>query len=138
MARQRCVMSAMLGQLDPQTVLLRFQDIASASTGVVSTDIPESHLGDFVDLALKAKSQTITSVQLVPPAINTGNPDFGVTRSMVELGVASSRDGNAAGATSPASSRSDHSSQPSVATPDASGSQAAASAPVNLGSVCAG
>ena len=33
MARQRCVMTAMVDQLDPQTVLLRFQKIAAASSG---------------------------------------------------------------------------------------------------------
>jgi polyisoprenyl-teichoic acid--peptidoglycan teichoic acid transferase len=94
MARQRCVMSAMLAQLDPQTVLLRFQDIAKASEGVISTDIPESHLGDFVDLALKAKGQSVTSVQLVPPAVDTSDPDFDVTRTMVADGIAASEGAN--------------------------------------------
>ncbi|GAB2685812.1 hypothetical protein GCM10027194_19390 [Thalassiella azotivora] len=90
MTRQRCVMSAMLAQLDPQTLLLRFQDVAAASPQAVSTDIPQSHLGDFVDLALEARGRTITSVQLVPPAVDTGDPDFDVTRQMVADAVAAS------------------------------------------------
>ena len=87
MARQRCVMSAMLGQLDPQTVILRFKDIAEASAGIISTDMPEADLGGFADLALKAKAQPITTVQLVPPAVDTGAPDFDVTRRLVAEGI---------------------------------------------------
>lgn len=90
MARQRCVMSAMLAQLDPQTVLLRFQDIATASSGILSTDIPEADLGGFADLALKARAQPITTVQLVPPVIDTGDPDFDLTRQLVADAVAAS------------------------------------------------
>ncbi|MFP5346609.1 MAG: LCP family protein [Actinomycetes bacterium] len=97
MARQRCVMSAMLAQLDPQTVLLRFQDIAKASEGMISTDIPQSHLGSFVDLALKAKAQPVTSVQLIPPAVNTSHPDFRKTRAIVAEGIAASEAAHDAG-----------------------------------------
>lgn len=67
MARQRCVTTAMLEQLDPQSVLLRFQKIASASSGLIQTDVPQSQLGYFADLALKARSQKIRSVNFVPP-----------------------------------------------------------------------
>ena len=35
MARQRCVMTAMVQQVDPRSVVLRFQDIAAASAGVL-------------------------------------------------------------------------------------------------------
>src|SRR6476659_4439781 len=40
MARQKCVMSAMLHQVSPQTVLRNFQAIAKAGTSMVSTSIP--------------------------------------------------------------------------------------------------
>jgi anionic cell wall polymer biosynthesis LytR-Cps2A-Psr (LCP) family protein len=99
MARQRCVMSAMAAQLDPQTLLLRFQDIASAGAGVVSTDVPEADLGGFVDLALKTKAQPITGVQLVPPAIDTSDPDYDVAHQLVAAAVAASE---AAGGTASA------------------------------------
>ena len=39
-ARQKCVMTAMLNQLDPVTVLTKFNKIASASKRMVATDIP--------------------------------------------------------------------------------------------------
>ena len=44
MARQKCVMNAMLHQISPQTVLTNFEKIAKASSQMVSTDIPASEV----------------------------------------------------------------------------------------------
>ena len=88
MARQRCVMTAMLQQLNPETVLLKFNGIASASSKVISTSIPEGDLGTFVDLALKAKAQKVTSVQFVPPVIVPKHPDFAHIRALVANAIA--------------------------------------------------
>ena len=83
MARQKCVMSAMLQQLSPRTVLTRVEQIAAASKRLLSTDLPASELDTFIDLALKARSQPDASVSFVPPAVQTYDPDFGVIRAMV-------------------------------------------------------
>jgi hypothetical protein len=88
MARQRCVMNAMLGQLDPSTVLRRFQRIAEAGKQVVSTDIPAGELSTFLTLATKARGQKVTSVQFVPPLITPAHPDFGVVRTRVRSAIA--------------------------------------------------
>lgn len=88
MTRQRCTMTAMLDQMDPQTVLLKFQDIATASKKVVSTDIPQGELGSLTDLALKARSQQVSSVQFVPPLIKPVRPDYGLIRSTVQSALA--------------------------------------------------
>jgi LCP family protein required for cell wall assembly len=88
MARQRCVMTAMLQQLNPETVLLKFNGIASASSKVIQTSIPEGDLGTFVDLAIKAKSQKVTSVQFVPPLIVPKHPDFAAIRTLVANAIA--------------------------------------------------
>jgi polyisoprenyl-teichoic acid--peptidoglycan teichoic acid transferase len=93
MARQRCVMSAMLQQFDPGNVVLRFQDIAKAGKEVVSTDIPASELDTFVRLAMKTKRQKITSVQFVPPLIETARPNFGLIRKKVREGIEASKQG---------------------------------------------
>lgn len=90
MARQRCVMTAMLQQLNPQTVLLKFQDLARAGSSIVRTDIPQDQLGMFVDLALKAKSQKVRSVNFVPPLINPWSYDAAVVRSTVARDIAAS------------------------------------------------
>src|SRR4030095_15198082 len=55
MVRQKCVMNAMLNQLDPITVLTKFNRIAAASRQVVATDIPTSEVGTMIALALRAK-----------------------------------------------------------------------------------
>jgi LCP family protein required for cell wall assembly len=90
MARQRCVMTAMLQQVNPQTMLTKFRDIATASAQVVSTDIPEADLGTFVDLGLKAKREKVTSVQFVPPLITPSHPDFAKVRRLVASAISSS------------------------------------------------
>ena len=90
MARQRCVMTAMLQQLDPQTVIFKFQDLAAASTGVIRTDLPESELGRFADLALKAKEQKIKSVNFVPPLIKPWSYNPALIISTVQSTIAAS------------------------------------------------
>ncbi|GAA2754862.1 LCP family protein [Actinopolymorpha rutila] len=105
MARQRCVMAAMLHQLDPATVLLKFQKIAEAGEQIVSTDIPASELGTMVDLALKAKRQKIVSVQFVPPLIRTARPDFSVIRKNVDAAIEASRQTLSASPTAKAAGR---------------------------------
>jgi len=76
MARQRCVLVAMRRQLDPATVLLRFQAIAEASGESVRSDIPEDALPGFVTLALRAQEEPLRTVDLVPPRVDPGNPDL--------------------------------------------------------------
>jgi len=87
MARQKCVLSAMLHQLSPQRVLLNVQDIAEASKQLLSTDIPGSELDRFVDLALKARSQPISTVSFVPPLIDTYDPDYELIRTEVDAAL---------------------------------------------------
>ena len=56
MARQKCVMGAMLQQISPQTMRhATSQDIAKASTGDGLDQHPAGEVGRFMDLALKAK-----------------------------------------------------------------------------------
>jgi polyisoprenyl-teichoic acid--peptidoglycan teichoic acid transferase len=93
MARQKCVMQAMLRQLDPKTVLLHFDDIAKAGKDVVSTSVPASELDTFIELALKAKSQPVGTLSLVPPRVNTSDPDFASIRSMVSRAIKASESG---------------------------------------------
>lgn len=88
MARQKCVMSAMLQQVSPQVALRNFEKIAGASSAMVSTDVPRSEVDRFVELALKAKSQRIATLSLVPPMINTANPDIALVQEKVQAAIA--------------------------------------------------
>ncbi len=88
-ARQQCVQQAMVAQLDPATLLTRFQAIASAGEQIVKTDIPQHQLGSFLDLALKAKGQPMERLTIGPPDFGTAAdnfvtyPDFTLIQSRV-------------------------------------------------------
>ena len=47
---------------------------------MVSTNIPSSEVDRFASLALKAKGQKISTLSLVPPMINTADPDIKLIR----------------------------------------------------------
>jgi len=83
MERQRQVQEAILQQFQPTNVLSKFQDIASAGTQVISTDIPAGMLPGFVDLASKARSQPIVKLELVPDVVDTVYPDFDIIHELV-------------------------------------------------------
>ncbi len=91
MARQKCVMSAMLQQVSPQVALRNFEKIAGASSAMVSTNIPRSEVDRFAELALKARSQKIATLSLVPPMINTADPDIPLVQSKVQAAIDRSR-----------------------------------------------
>ncbi|MDN4175041.1 LCP family protein [Nocardioides sp. SOB77] len=83
MARQKCVMNAMLQQVSPQTAVRNFEKIAKASTDMISTNVPASELDTFMDLALKARSQKVSTLSLVPPMIVTSDPDIDLVQRKV-------------------------------------------------------
>jgi LCP family protein required for cell wall assembly len=87
MARQKCVMNAMLQQMSPTTVITKFEKIAKASEQLVTTDLPASQLGTFAELALKARSQPVSTVSFVPPVINTGHPDTDKIQAMIKAAL---------------------------------------------------
>lgn len=91
MARQKCVLNAMLGQLDPATVLSNFSAIAEAGEQIISTSIPASEVDTFVGLAGAARRSPVASVAFVPPKIDTSDPDWGLIRTMVDEAIKASQ-----------------------------------------------
>jgi anionic cell wall polymer biosynthesis LytR-Cps2A-Psr (LCP) family protein len=87
MARQKCVMNAMLHQVTPQSAFRNFSKIAKASSQMVSTSIPTSEVNRFLELGLAARSQPVSTVSLVPPHVNTGDPDIDAVHEMVALAI---------------------------------------------------
>ncbi|UOQ61933.1 LCP family protein [Leucobacter rhizosphaerae] len=88
MQHQRQLQAAILAQMNPANVLLRFQELAGAGSELVKTDIPESMLGRFVDLAARAKDHTPVSVEIAPPAIDPEYVDYALVHQMVADAVA--------------------------------------------------
>ncbi|PNH86516.1 LCP family protein [Arthrobacter sp. AFG20] len=104
-ARQQCVQQAMLKQLDPATLLAKFEDIANAGTKVVDSNISSSQLGSFVDLAMKAKGTDVKRLTIGPPDFDASFstvPDFNQIHDRVKklLASASSESSPAAAADS--------------------------------------
>jgi polyisoprenyl-teichoic acid--peptidoglycan teichoic acid transferase len=90
--RQQCVQQAMLKQLDPATLLAKFEDIANAGTKVVESNVSSSQLGSFVDLAIKAKGQDVKRLTIGPPDFDASFstvPDFDEIHARVDQLLAS-------------------------------------------------
>ncbi len=108
MARQKCVLNAMAKQLNPLTVVTKFQEIAKAGEEIVATDLPTSQIGTMLDLAQKGRSLPLSSVSFAPPLILPVKPDFPKIREIVNQKIAASE----AADTKPANDK------PSSAAPD--------------------
>jgi polyisoprenyl-teichoic acid--peptidoglycan teichoic acid transferase len=88
MARQKCVMNAMLQQVSPSVALRNFQSIAQASSELISTNVPASEVDTFLELALKARGQKISTLSIVPPLVNTADPDIELVHGKVADAIA--------------------------------------------------
>src|SRR3712207_3023554 len=84
MARQRCTIDAIIDAADPVTLLERYQELAATTQDIVSTDIPQSALDDFVDLAFLVKDAEVRSVVFDDTVIDPAYPDYDQIRAIVE------------------------------------------------------
>jgi LCP family protein required for cell wall assembly len=85
MRRQRELQQAILAQFTPQVVLTRFQEVADAGSDLVSTDVPQSFIPTLVDLALKAREQDVTTIELTPDGgIDEHQPDWAYIQKLVQ------------------------------------------------------
>jgi LCP family protein required for cell wall assembly len=134
MARQKCVMSAMLQQLDPITVLTNFNQIAAAGKEIVATDIPTSRVDTMLDLAMKAKQKPVSTLALVPPAVHPGDPDFAKIHQMVAARLAAAE---AADSATPAPSPAPSSARSAAGSPSAAATEKKAVSASNTDDVSA-
>ncbi len=88
MEHQRDIQEAMLRQLEPATVLTRFQAIAEASSDLVRTDIPQSMVGLLSELAVLSRDHEIRRLELVPPLIDNVEPDYAFIHESIAAAVA--------------------------------------------------
>ncbi|MFC7431127.1 MULTISPECIES: LCP family protein [unclassified Agrococcus] len=88
MERQRVVQEAVIAQFTPQTLLTQYAALSSAGQDLVQTDIPQSMIGSLTDLAERTRSLPITNLELVPPQVETFDPDFPAIHAMVDEAIA--------------------------------------------------
>ena len=87
MQRQGQLQNALLAQFNPANVLIKFQAVAEAGKQVVKTDVPQSMLAYFVDLAAKTKEIPITRIAMVPPDVDPAQPDYAAIQAQVKAAV---------------------------------------------------
>jgi hypothetical protein len=78
------------------TLLRKYQELAATTKDIVSTDIPQSALDSFVDVALLVKNAPIRSLVFDQQVINPAYPDYQRIRALVAESIASSTPGTAA------------------------------------------
>jgi polyisoprenyl-teichoic acid--peptidoglycan teichoic acid transferase len=131
MARQRCTIDAIIDAADPGTVLRQYQELASTTKDIVSTDIPRSALDDFVDLGFLVKDAEVRSVVFDPSVINPAYPDYDLIRALVQEALSPS-------APAPASDDAPEPAEPTETAPPADGEEAPPENPITeVGDACA-
>ncbi|NNH03391.1 LCP family protein [Microbacterium ulmi] len=84
MKRQRQLQEAILQQFTPANVLTHFNAVAAAGVDIVQTDLPQSLLPYFLELAMKSKELPLTKIELTPEGgIDDQQPDFAYIRDLV-------------------------------------------------------
>jgi LCP family protein required for cell wall assembly len=116
MARQRCVIQAIVKAADPVTLLQKYQELATTTKDIVSTDIPQSALDSFVDVALRVKNAHIRSLVFDQKVINPAYPDYDRIRALVAEAVASSSASSAAPTTAAPTTAAPSTSAPTTTT----------------------
>ena len=92
MARQSCLVDAVIKQANPQTMLTRYESIAAASKNMIFTDIPQEMLPAVADLALTVKNGTVGRL-LFQNGVNgfvSAHPDYALVRQQVADAIAKS------------------------------------------------
>ena len=86
--RQRELQEAILRQTNPANVLARFQDVAAAGSDVIRTDLPQSMLPYFVDLAVKSRELPMQTIELTPPGgVDPERPDVAYIQELVRAAL---------------------------------------------------
>ncbi|GGO84655.1 hypothetical protein GCM10011584_02760 [Nocardioides phosphati] len=88
MARQKCMINALAQQVSPTTVVRKLGAISEATSGLIKSNIPSGDFGKLVPLAMKARSQKISTLSLVPPLVkDTAHPDMAFIQSKVKHAI---------------------------------------------------
>lgn len=89
MARQSCLIDAVVNQANPANLLQRFEAIAAASSDMLLTDIPQYDFPEMVELAFRVKDGSVTRL-----VFNDGtngyryvDPDFPAMRRAVREAI---------------------------------------------------
>lgn len=82
MERQRCVIGAMIDEANPMTLLRHYGRLASALEDAFFTDIPQSLLPAFAELADRIQRSTVASLTFTDDVIIPADPDYEMLHSL--------------------------------------------------------
>jgi LCP family protein required for cell wall assembly len=91
MRRQRCMVGALVGQVNPVTMLEKYPALASVAKNNIQADISQGELPAFVELVQRMQRGSITSLALTDKNTNVGNPDYDKIHALVQAAVATPR-----------------------------------------------
>ena len=83
MARQRCVVEALIDQVSIPDVLANFVSLTGIISAHVKTDIPLDRLDELVGVARKLDTSSIVTVNFVPPEFPRGSVPTALVRDAV-------------------------------------------------------
>lgn len=83
MRRQRCVVGAVIDQVDPLRMLRRYPQLAETVADNVQVDIPAGDLGAWAELVLRMKDGRLQSLPVTNQVVDVADPDFDLIRSLV-------------------------------------------------------
>lgn len=85
MQRQRCVVKAVLDQVNPASMVTKYAEVARIAKNNIYTDIPGDNLAAYVELVERVQGSKISSVAISPASgVNTAKPDFTLIRKLVQ------------------------------------------------------
>jgi LCP family protein required for cell wall assembly len=84
MERQRCVIGAIIDEAQPMTLLRHYRRVAGALEDVFLTDIPQTLLPAFADLATRVQESSVSSVTFTDEVISPSDPDYELLHELVE------------------------------------------------------
>ena len=87
MRRQRCVMGALIHQVNPGSMLVHYPALAEVLKDHVSIDIPQQHLKAWVPLVETIQKGTLRSLPLTNKVIDVVHPDFTAIRALVQNAI---------------------------------------------------
>lgn len=83
MRRQRCMVAAVIDQVDPLTMLQRYPQIIGAVGDNVLVDVPRQDLDEWAELTLEVQRGTMRSLPFTGSNTDTADPNFSEIRARV-------------------------------------------------------
>lgn len=88
-ARQRCVVQAIVKQVNPARMVAEYADIARIAKDNIYTDIPASSLPAYVELVQRVQKAKIGNVALTSDQkVFSSNPDYSLVHRLVQKAIA--------------------------------------------------